>query len=79
MFGEDLEVDLGDYPLGYLPREYEHPQRELTLPTIEYQYKFKNCEDLMRSDVFQQALTKALAWKQKEIDSLRQELLKYLE
>lgn len=64
----DLEACWGygnDVEYGYTPPSYK--------------YEFFNIEDLVKSKIFQEQLKMALSHKQREIDSLRQELLKYIE
>lgn len=55
----------------------DNPARDYSPPS--YQYEFYNLEALVTSKVFQEQLSMALAHKQQEIDSLRKELLKYVE
>lgn len=83
MFGVDLsDIDIDgrdpngnypDYDTNYHRRSCE-PYEPEPAPTI-YPYKFTDLEHLMTSKFFQQALTAALAHKDREIESLRNELL----
>lgn len=76
MFGNDDWVDLGDYPLGYTePKEESYYEPPYRAAPVVYQYYFKDYQDLATSDVFQKALTMALAHKDREIESLRNEIM----
>lgn len=81
MFGESHYTDLGDYPLGYTePQEESYSWHETSryVPPM-YKYQFKDYEELACSEVFQKALTQALAHKDREIESLRNEIMKTLQ
>ncbi len=75
MFTYEPEIDLGDYPLGYTEPQEDtyYPQRKSEV--VYYQYKFETYEALATSEVFQKALSEALAFKNKEINSLRNEII----
>lgn len=81
MFGVDLsDIDIdgrdpnGNYPGdydGYMPRESFADSYDPPSP----KYEFYSYEALVTSKVFQEALSKSLAHKDREIESLRNELL----
>lgn len=80
MFGNDDWVDLGDYHIGEMGHHnnYDSSMDDnyyRSSSAVVYQYYFKDYEDLVTSDVFQKALSMSLAHKDKEIESLRNEIM----
>ena len=70
MYVED-QPDLGDECFGrpsYQDDDYYEPY---------YKYQFDSTEALIQSVVFQQQLSKALQFKDKQIRELQDELMKY--
>lgn len=63
------------YGRAYEDDEYEIRDEIVGYPTVAPKYQFNTLEDLVTSTVFQEQLGLALQHKQKQIDSLRLEVI----
>ena len=81
----DIDID-GRYPNGNFPEEDRYNSgwqcrdsydyAENTPPQKVYKYQFQTEEELITSEIFQKCLGQSLAHKERQIASLRNELLK---